>query len=110
MYSMPPFPSLTRKPPSPPPPFHNPPHTQPPLKNYPHPSPPQEKRTDKQKEKISSRFHPTPTCRPHQTNLLLAPPMSSPFLHPHTTTQSRLLRNSLSMSLGKSFVKPPSAT
>src|SRR5258708_4752600 len=79
------------------------------LKKYHQRYPLQDKSKRKSKRKASSRLYTNTLCRTPQTN---PRPVLTRSLSPQvpTTTRSRLPPNSLSMSLGKSSAKPPSAT
>src|SRR5258708_7976378 len=80
------------------------------LKKYHQRYPLEDKRKAQQRGKVSSRLRIAALCRTHQTNLLPASLTNSLSLLRHTTTRSLSPPDSPSMSLGKSFAKPQSAT
>src|SRR5712692_7299869 len=80
------------------------------LKKYHQCYPLQDKKERRPRGKTSSRLRTNIPCQTLPLNLLPASLMNSLSLRPHTTTRSRSLHNFLSMSQGKSSVKPPSAT
>src|SRR5258707_756639 len=79
------------------------------LKKYHQRYPLQDKKGGKPKKKVSSRLRTTALCRTLLTSLLPVNPTNFPFPLRHTTTRSRLLPSSPSMSLGKSSAKQRSA-
>src|SRR5258708_6220731 len=80
------------------------------LKRYHRCYPLEDKKEKKPRGKASSRLYTNTLCQMLQTSPLPVSLMSFHSLHQPTTTRSHSPPNSLSMSLGKSSKKPPSAT
>src|SRR5712692_4900826 len=75
------------------------------LKKYHQCYPLQDKKERKSRRGVSSQLHTTILCRTPRTSLPSHSLTSFRSLHQPTTTQSRSLPNSLSMSRGKSSVR-----
>src|SRR5258707_4105453 len=79
------------------------------LKKYHQRYPLEDKKEKKPRRKASSQLRTNIPCRTLPLNLLPASLTNSLSLRPHIMSRSHSLHNFLSMSLGKSSTKPPSA-